>query len=140
VNGPSLAANKQNVVAAWYTGKEGRASVQIAFSSDSGATFQTPAIVDSVGENKSVVGKVGVALLDSGDAVVSWIRRQGGKAAIVLSRVRNDGRILSSQVIAQDSSGSLGYPRMQNNGSELLVSWAGTKEAGRVNTTLITSQ
>jgi hypothetical protein len=29
---------------------------------------------------------------------------------------------------------------MQNSGSDLLVSWAGTKEAGRVNTTSVTSE
>jgi hypothetical protein len=140
VNGPSIGANKQNVVAVWFTGKEDQSSVQIAFSSDSGATFKPPATLDSVRENKSVLGKVSVVMLDSGDAVVSWIRRQEGKPEIVLSRVRSDGRILSSRVIAEDSSDSLGYPRMQNSGSDLLVSWAGTKEAGRVNTTLITSE
>jgi len=140
VNGPSIAANKQNVVAAWFTGQEDRASVQIAFSSDGGATFKTHATLDSVGENKTVVGKTSVALLDSGDAAVSWIRRQEGKSQIVLARVRNDGSILSSQVIVEESYDKLGYPRMQNSGSDVLVSWAGTKDAGKVNTTLITSR
>lgn len=140
VNGPSIAANKRDVVAVWFTGKEDRASVQITFSSDSGATFKAPASIDLVNENKSVLGKVAVAILDSGDAVVSWIRREREKSEIVVSRVRNDGHILSSQVIAEDSTDRLGYPRMQNSGSDLLVSWAGTKEAGRVNTTLVTSR
>ena len=140
VNGPSMAANKQNAVAVWFTGEEERASVQIAFSSDGGTTFKTPAALDWVRKNKSVLGRVSVALLDSGDAAVSWIRRQGGKSEIVISRVRNDGRILSSQVIAEGSSDSLGYPKMQNSGSDVLVSWAGTKDAGKVNTTLVTTQ
>ena len=137
VNGPSLAAYKRGVVAVWFTGKEERASVQIAFSSDGGATFKTSATVDAVGENKNVLGKVAVALLDSGDAVVSWIRRQGGKSQIVLSRVDTDGSILSSLVVAEGSSDTFGYPRMQRSGSHVLVSWAGTSEAKKVNTTLI---
>lgn len=137
VNGPSLAANKQNVVAVWFTGKEDQASVQIAFSSDGGATFKTSSTLESVGANRNVLGKVAVALLDSGDAVVSWIRRQGEKSQIVLSRVDTGGNILSSQVVAEGSSDSLGYPRMQHSGSHVLVSWAGTSEAKKVNTTLI---
>jgi hypothetical protein len=52
VNRLSIAANKDSVVAAWFTGKEDRASGQIAFSSDSGASFKTPATLDSVGENR----------------------------------------------------------------------------------------
>ena len=140
VNGASIAANKENVVAAWFTGNEDLASVQIAFSSDTGTTFKQPAILDSIGENKSVLGKVAIALLDSDDAVVSWIRRQGGRSEIALARVHNDGSILGSQVIAEDSSDILGYPRMQTNGSGVLISWGGTKQAGRVNTTLITNQ
>jgi len=140
VNGPSIAANKRDVVAVWFTGKEDQTTVQITFSSDSGATFKAPATLDLVKENKNVLGKVAVAMLDTGDALVSWIRREGGKSEIILSRVRNDGRILTSQVIAQNSSDVLGYPRMQNGSSDVLISWGGTKEAGRVNTTLFSSQ
>jgi BNR repeat-like domain len=140
VNGPSLAASNQNVAAAWFTGIEERASVQVALSSDNGVTFTKSATLDSVGENKSVLGKVAVAALDSGDVVVSWIRRQGERAQIVLGRVAKNGNILSSQVIAEGSSDSLGYPRMQNSGSDVLVSWGGTKEAGKVSTTLITNR
>jgi hypothetical protein len=138
VNGPSLAASNQNVAAAWFTGIEERASVQIAFSSDNGAAFTKSATLDSVGENKSVLGRVAVAALDSGDVAVSWIRRQGEKSQIVVGRVAKNGNVISSQVIAEGSSDSLGYPRMQNNGSDVLISWGGTKEAGKVSTTLIT--
>jgi hypothetical protein len=140
VNGPSMATNKEDAVAVWFTGTEDRASVQIAFSSDSGTTFKTPAVLDSVSGNKSVLGKVSVVLLDSGDAAVSWIRRQGDKSEIVVSRVSTEGRILSSQVISAGSSDTLGYPKMQSSGSEVLVSWAGTKDAGKINTTLVTTQ
>jgi hypothetical protein len=135
-----MATNKEDAVAVWFTGTEGRASVQIAFSSDSGTTFKTPAVLDSVSENKSVLGKVSVAVLDSGDAAVSWIRRQGDKSEIVVSRVSTEGRILSSQVISAGSSDTLGYPKMQSSGAEVLVSWAGTKGAGKINTTLVTTQ
>jgi BNR repeat-like domain len=140
VNGPSMATNKEEAVAVWFTGTEDRASVQIAFSSDNGVTFTKSATLESVGENKSVLGKVAVAALDSGDVVVSWIRRQGERAQIVLGRVAKNGNILSSEVIAEGSSDSLGYPRMQNGGSDVLVSWGGTKEAGKVSTTLITNR
>ncbi|HEY7095685.1 MAG TPA: sialidase family protein [Terriglobales bacterium] len=137
VNGPSLAVNQQNVVAVWFSSKEDKPSVQIAFSSNSGATFKTSTTLDSASQEKSVLGKTAVTVLDSGDAIVSWIRRQGGKSEMILSRVRSDGTILSSQMIAEGSSESFGYPRMQHNGSDVLLSWAGSKEAEKINTLLI---
>jgi hypothetical protein len=111
------------------------ASVQVG-----GATFKKSATLDLAGENKSVLGKVAVAVPNSGDAAVSWIRRDGGKSEIIFSSVDTDGRILASQVISEGSSDILEYPRMQQSGSEVLVSWAGTSEARGVNTTLIRTQ
>ena len=87
-----------------------------------------------------MLGRVAVVMLDSGGAVVSWIGREKGKSEIVLSRVRSDGSILGSQVIAEGPSDTLGYPRMQNSGSDVLVSWGGTNDARRINTTLVTTQ
>lgn len=71
VNGPALVGNKQNSVAVWFSGKEDRASEQIAFSSDGRATFKKSATLDLADENKSVLGKVALTVLDSGDAAVS---------------------------------------------------------------------
>jgi hypothetical protein len=78
-------------------------------SSDGAATFKESTTLDLAGENKSVLGKVAVAVLDSDDVVVSWIRREGGKSQIVFSRVNTDGRTLCSQVIPEGSSDVLGY-------------------------------
>jgi len=139
VNGPSLASNRNDVVAVWFTGKEDRASVQIGFSPDGGTTFQSFATLDSDEGDKRVLGRVSVVVLDSGDALVSWIRRQAGKSQLILAYVREDGSVLNSQVIAEGSSDSLGYPRMQNDGSQVLVAWGGTEQTGRIRTSRIAS-
>lgn len=100
-------------------------------SSDGAATFKESTTLDLAGENKSVLGKVAVAVLDSDDVAVSWIPREGGKSQIVFSRVNTDGRILCSQVIPEGSSECPWIPRMQQTASDALVSWAGTSEARR---------
>lgn len=137
VNGPALSRNENEVVAAWFTGTEDRASVNAAFSSDGGISFKSFVPLDSAEENKSVLGRVAVTLPDSENAFVSWIRRKGERSQLVIAHVRPDATVLHSEVIAEGSSDSLGYPRMQLNGSEVLLSWGGTGEAKQVNTALV---
>lgn len=42
VNGPSIDANGDDVVAAWFSGANGRPVVKLSFSDDGGQTFSTP--------------------------------------------------------------------------------------------------
>lgn len=58
VNGPAIAAAGRRVTAAWFTSPEGKSRVKVAFSSDSGATFGTPIVVD----DGRPVGRVDVVL------------------------------------------------------------------------------
>ena len=47
VNGPAIAASGDQVAVAWFTAPAGTSLVKAAFSSDSGATFAAPVVVDS---------------------------------------------------------------------------------------------
>ncbi|MGQ0560658.1 MAG: sialidase family protein, partial [Gemmatimonadota bacterium] len=90
VNGPAIAASGRRVAVAWFTAADDDARVKVAFSRDAGATFAAPIRVD--GGNPA--GRVDVALLQNGDALVTWIERTGGENATVRARrVRAHGRL-----------------------------------------------
>ena len=70
VNGPALASQGREIVAAWFTAAEDRARILVARSHDGGANFQPPVEVDTDG----AFGHVDVVLADDA-AIVSWWRR-----------------------------------------------------------------
>ncbi len=139
VNGPALARHDNRVVAAWFTGLERQAAVRVAFSSDGGASFGAASTLDSADGQGAPLGKVAVALLESGDAWAAWIRRQNGHSQMVVAQVRpNQGEIFR-HIVAEDSSDRLGYPRMQLMNVNALISWGGAGAESKVNTTLISN-
>lgn len=87
VNGPAVAAGGpqgRQVAVAWFTASGNRPRVQVAFSADAGAHFETPVAIDA----ESPVGRVDVALDDAGDAIVTWLGGvDASNAAVRLIRV-----------------------------------------------------
>jgi len=121
VNGPAVAAAGQRVAVAWFTAANDSARVKLAFSDNAGAKFGAPIRVD--GGNPA--GRVHVALLRDGDALVTWIERTGGDTAAVRSRrVGRDGRLGSATTIAASSAArASGFPRMALTGSDVVFAW-----------------
>jgi len=74
VNGPALAASGARVAIAWFTAPGDSGRVNVAFSDNAGATFSAPVRVDG----GSPAGRVDVALLPDGAALVTWVERVGG--------------------------------------------------------------
>jgi len=69
-NGPSVDANGNRVVVAWWTASGDQPKVQVAFSGDSGDTFTQPLRIDA-GKGE---GQVTVILLPDGrSAIVGWL-------------------------------------------------------------------
>ena len=128
VNGPALAAQGRRVAAAWFTGAEGLPRVNVAFSDDSGQQFRAPISVDE----GSSVGRVDVALLDDGSALVSWLDTEGEAAAIRARHVRPDGTLGPPATLAGVSAArSTGMPRMVRAGEQVYLAWVDA-EADRV--------
>ena len=121
VNGPALAARENRVVLAWFTAAGDSARVKVAFSDDAGAKFGAPVRVDG----GSPAGRVDVALLADGGALVTWIERVGGDtAAVRVRRVGRDGRAGAPVTIASSSAArASGFPRMAVTGSNTLFAW-----------------
>ena len=121
VNGPAISANGNQVAAVWFTGARDTAKVQLSFSTDAGATFGPPIRIDG----GVPAGRVDVELLETGDAVVTWIERTGKDSSEVRARVvRADGTAEAALRVAGLTIGrSTGFPRMVRRGTELALAW-----------------
>jgi hypothetical protein len=109
VNGPALDAAGNRVVAAWFTMHGERAAVRVAFSLDGGATFGAPVDVDE----GHAIGRVDVALLPNGDALVLWMETTDrGGASIRARHVSERRRDAAFEVAASSAAGSSGFPRL----------------------------
>lgn len=137
VNGAALAQRQNEIAVAWYTGMEEKASVQVAFSNDGGATFPTVRRIDAASGEEQPIGRPAIAFLGPGDALVTWLTREHGVSRLVAAQVRSRDSELHRIEIAQGTTDGLGYPRMQLIGRDAMVSWGGAGETKRVNTALL---
>jgi hypothetical protein len=125
VNGPALAARGDAVAAAWFTMDGDSAVVRTASSDNGGRSFSDPLRIDA----GRPLGRVDVALLPNGDALVVWLESTAvGGAEIRARRVGRDGRLEDSFRIAGTSAGrASGFPHVVAAGNALIFAW--TEEA-----------
>lgn len=129
VNGPAVAGAGARVAVAWFTAARDTARVNVAFSEDEGATFSAPIRVD----DGDPIGRVGVVLLDDGSAVIVWMEYAGDEAAIRLRRVRSDGRVEQSYLLAHSNDErASGFPAIACNNREILVAWTELSNPSRI--------
>jgi len=120
VNGPALSARGRNVAIAWFTATGDKGHVFAAFSSDSGKTFGAPIAIEDAGAE----GRVGVELLATGSAIVSWIEFADQRSQFRIRQIDPSGaRTESINVASNGASRASGYPRMAVRGDELLFAW-----------------
>ena len=120
VNGPSVAARGDDVVVAYFTAAAGRASVRLIRSSDAGATFGEPLVLD----DQNPPGRVEVALAADGAAWICWLGRDGDAGAVLLRRVAADGRVSEVRVVARTGAARAnGFPQLLALDDQLLFAW-----------------
>ncbi|MEP6831789.1 MAG: sialidase family protein [Gemmatimonas sp.] len=121
VNGPALAARGNRVVLAWFTAPGDSAQVKLAFSDNAGATFSQPVRIDG----GSPAGRVDVALLTDGGALVSWVERMGGDtAAVRVRRVASNGVAGAPMTVTSSSAArASGFPKMVIAGANVMFAW-----------------
>ena len=134
VNGPAVAARDAHVAVAWFTAARDSSKVLLAFSSDGGETFGEPVRID----DGNPEGRVDVALLEDGAALVSWIERsEAGDGALRLRRVPSGGTDDEAITVASVSaSRAAGFPRMVRASDALVLAWT-DPDSGRVRTSRI---
>ena len=132
VNGPAIAAAGPRVAVAWFTAANDSARVKFAYSDDAGASFGAPIRVD--GGNPA--GRVDVAMIEDGSALVTWVERTGGDTATVQSRrVHRNGRLGPATAVASSSAArASGFPQMAITGSDVFFAFTvpGTPSAIRI--------
>lgn len=127
VNGPAMAADGAEVVVAWFTAAHGVPRVRLARSADVGASFGAPVDIDS----GDAFGQVGVALLDDGDAAVSWWRKgPAGGIELAVRRVARDGALGEIVRVARDDAAQpLDVPQLVAADGRLVLAWTDAREA-----------
>lgn len=132
VNGPAVDARGDTVAVAWFTAAD-RPRVRLAFSTDGGRVFADPIDVAA----GKVAGRVDVALLPDGRAVVSWLEDTTGSAEIRAQPFTADGVAGAVVVIAKSGvARSSGFPQMILVDDALLFAWTQPGEPQRVRTAL----
>lgn len=129
VNGPSLSAMGDTVAIAWFTAANAVHKVNVAFSTDAGATWTAPI---SAGDERPL-GRVDIELLSGDAAMVSWLETGRRRAEVRMRRVERSGRVGRSSLVTLSSEArSSGFPRMVRLGDELLFAWTETGDNGGV--------
>ena len=121
VNGPAIDAANNDVVVAWFTAANGDSKVRLARSADAGASFGTP--IDIAVDRP--VGRVDIALLGDGSALVSWLQSgSDGSGIIRVRRATPSGELGPTRTVAQTDAGRMsGFPQMVISGDEAVVAW-----------------
>jgi hypothetical protein len=144
VNGPALAADGSHLAVAWFTAARDTPRVRLAFSNDAGASFAPPIEVD----DGAPAGRIGLALLPDGSALVSWIERVAGSAEVRVRRIapgasRGTANRVGSRsptglyseaitIAASSAERASGFPRMTRAGDQVILTWTDPARPSRV--------
>jgi hypothetical protein len=131
VNGPAVAADGDAVVVAWFTAARDTARVRVAFSRDGGETFAAPTDL-AVGPR--TLGRVDVAWLPDGRALVSWMERDAtNDAAVTVAAVSRDGRVRWEGTAGTTAATrASGFPRMTRVGDDVWLAWTVPGDSARI--------
>ena len=125
VNGPAIAVSDDRVAVAWYTAAGDTPIIKVAFSGDSGETFQTPLTLNM----RKPLGRVAVVNLPDGSVAVSWLEKKAaGGADLLVRRVWPGGRVGKALLVASADSGrNTGFPKMVYTDNRLFLAWTGER-------------
>lgn len=120
VNGPKAAAIKNGVAVAWFTAAQDNPRVQVAFSKNGGAVFNTPIQIAT----GNVLGRVDLLLLDEQTAIVSWMQSKDKITSLQAVKVAIDGTLGKSITITpMNGSRKSGFPQMERVNERVFFAW-----------------
>lgn len=126
VNGPVIQADDSTVVVAWFTAPNEAPRIRVAWSHDSGRSFDDPIEVTA----DRPLGHVGAALLKDGDLAISWLRSTGtGGAELLLTEVTASGVVAAPYVLKEAADVfAFSVPQLTRDGDHLIVAWTTEKD------------
>jgi len=120
VNGPKVVAKGSNLLVGWFTAPKGIQQVKFAFSTDAGASFGKPVVIESTG----LIGRVDVALLREDWGVVSWMETKGEDTFLYAAGIDQAGGMGAAlQITAVDPSRKSGFPQLEVLGGQVYFAW-----------------
>jgi len=125
VNGPQVAALNDNVAIAWFTAADMESRVNLAFSKNSGADFETPIRIDT----SEPIGRVDIAFIDTENVVVSWMEDEGDETFIKFRKVNLNGKLGEIFTLTNTSeSRSSGFPQIEVFNGNVYFAWTAFEE------------
>ncbi|MDZ7789418.1 MAG: sialidase family protein [Xanthomonadales bacterium] len=125
VNGPAIVTEGDRVGVAWFTIGGGEPRVELAISTDAGASFKR---VDTLGPG-TALGRVDLAAHGNG-FVLSWVDRPESGGVLRLAGYDWSGRqrwLRSASEV--DAGRASGFPRLAAVGNDdILVAWTGVRD------------
>ena len=122
VNGPAISARKSRFIAVWPTMASGTMEVRSALGDADG--FEAPT---TLGKGEGEMGRVDALALPNRTFLASRVTTREGTAALTLSHVDREGKMVWHRVIATPVSG---YPRMAVFRNRVLVVYTEPLEGG----------
>ncbi|MEQ1514242.1 MAG: sialidase family protein [Lysobacteraceae bacterium] len=122
VNGPSVAAQGNDVAVAWYTAAGDEPAVKLARSIDGGTAFAEPVTVDT---GTATQGRVALAI-DAQQVWIVWMREEAGAQSLWLARYSPDLSKELQRIKLADLQGkgrATGFPKLLLNGADAHVVW-----------------
>lgn len=129
VNGPALAAKKDQIALLWFTGSEDTARVYLSFSQDGGKTFGPRFRIDE----GQALGRVDVELTETGTACTTWLEKTEGGAEIRFKEVSPEGKVLLNQrLVTTSPSRDSGFPVLLHSGKNtFLLAYTALEDNGK---------
>jgi hypothetical protein len=119
VNGPSISAKGNLVVAAWFTAANDKPIVKAAVSTNAGKSFSEPVVVAAT----NVTGHVGVSSIDAHSFVVSWMESgKDGTYAIKIRALTEDRQLGRVNTVGRTSV-ARNVPQLVRIGDKLILAW-----------------
>ena len=124
-----LAAHENNIAIAWYTSPNATPTVNVAFSNDEGASFESPIRVDL----SQPIGRVDLIWLNESEVMACWIESAEETTNIVSAIVSKDGKAQQPRIISEIQPGRVaGYTQMEMVEDQLFFAWTEGGDDGGV--------
>lgn len=136
VNGPKASSIGNDLAIAWFTAANDKPVVKVIHSSDGGDTFNKPIIISQ----NNPVGRVDIIMINSKEAVVSWLENNTHDQAEIRAMKVNLGGEESEHIVISTSSSSRssGFPQMELLGNKVYFAWTDvSNESSIIQTTVI---
>ncbi len=127
VNGPSIDAFDETVLAAWFTNANEKPEIKVAISRDGGLTFGRVRKIPS----RRPIGHVDIKMLNGQTGIVSWLEWENSKEMLKICKITLNGCMKPQVITVNSPHGSLNFPKISATSSDFFITWTQPLSDGR---------